>query len=48
LSLPPDEKGLDYFGDVPMEYSTGERVLVTEVHSREQKAVYTASKEIVA
>lgn len=24
------EKGLDYFGDVPMEYSTGERVLVTD------------------
>ena len=24
------EKGLDYFGDVPMKYSTGERVLVTD------------------
>lgn len=24
------EKGLDYFGDVPMEYSTGERVLVMD------------------
>ena len=23
------EKGLDYFGDAPMEYSTGDRVLVT-------------------
>lgn len=24
------EKGLDYFGDAPIEYSTGERVLVTD------------------
>ena len=42
------EKGLDYFATSPWSTAPVNGCLLRTVHSREQKAVYTASKEIVA
>lgn len=48
LSLPPARKGWTISATSPWSTAPVNGCLLRTVHSREQKAVYTASKEIVA